>query len=372
MYSNNHIDKMKNESNSINKYNSCNFNMEFDFKEFNYFKDECIDNLDNNYNKNTEVSKNKNDIFCIQENDNNCIKKKNLLRYCHSCNIEAVEDIGPIIKLICPKCGVEFQNINDKSVNFNTSIQYNTSKYNSVTTKIEGKDSYAHNKSLRGVCFNYNVWNSKRAVKYLNRCSYESETDKIPPYINEIVIAEFEKIRRRKTFRGPVQVGIKAVLAYYICPLENLARKPSEMAKLHNIKEKDLSKADSIVREFIEEGVIDLQVNLNRYDGFIERYMALLDIDAKWKDIIVDIIERAEKKHLYVKKNPKLSTKCMGAIYLIINSVPTLKSRISKDEISTKCNISKTTFISQYHLLLNNNKKLKKVFKKYNLRFPKV
>ena len=363
--------------------------MEFNFKEFDYFKNDSeslselseniksdkIENLiismDSNLNKiNLETDKSADSIK--YNNRNNSENICDTTRYCHKCNVEAIEDISPTLKLICPKCGLEFQNINDKSVNFSTSIQYNTSKFNSITTKIEGKNSYAHNKSLRGACSNYNVWNSKKAVKHLNRCSYESETDKIPPYINEVVIAEFEKIRKRKTFRGPVQIGIKAVLAYYICPVENLARKPSEMAKLHGIMERDLSKADSIVREFIEDGVIDLQVNQNSYDSFIERYMALLDIDTKWKQIVIDIIERAEKKHLYVKKNPKLSTKCMGVIYLIINSVPSLKGRISKDDISSKCNISKTTFISQYQLLINNSKKFRKIFKKYNMTFPEI
>ncbi len=309
----------------------------------------------------------------IEESANNNEKKeKSSWRYCSACNVEAIEDINLSQKLICPNCGIEIQNINDTKLNFSTSIHYNTSQYNSVTTKIEGKNSYAHNKSLRGTCSNYNAWKSKKDVKYLNNCSYDSETDKIPPYINEAVIKEFEKIRRVKTFRGPVQIGIKAVLAYYMCPAENLARKPSEMANLHGIRERDLSKADSLVRSFIEEKVIELEVNQNHYHSFVDRYIALLEIDPKWRPVIISIIEKAEEKHVYIRKTPKLSTKCIGSIYLIIMSVPSLKKRITKDEIAKKCNISKTTFLGQYQLLLTNKNKLKKVFKKYRLTFPEA
>lgn len=330
-------------------------NDSFNFNDFKHFQHE-LNNCDQS------ITSDKNSTELKNEKTN--------WRYCLSCNVEAIEDIIQSRRLICPKCGMEIQNINDDEVNYYTSLHYNTMQLDSVSTKIEGKNSYAHNKSLRGTCSDYNAWNSKKAIKHLNKCSYESETDKIPPCINEIVVKEFEKIRKRKTFRGPVQIGIKAVLAYYICPTENIIRKPSEMAKLHGILERDLSRADSIVREFIEEGVIDIPVNQNNHITFVERYTRLLKIDDRWKSFILDILERAEKKHLYANKSPKLSTKCVGTIYLVINSIPSLKKRISKDDIVSKCNISKTTFINQYQLLLANKKKLKKVFKKYGIEFP--
>ena len=152
-----------------------------DFKQFQY-----------------ELNKTEQPVEDIQKESKE--SQNNKWRYCSSCNVEAIEDISPSRKLLCPKCGVEIHNINDSELNYHTSLHYNTMQLDSISTKIEGKNSYAHNKSLRGTCSDYNAWNSKKAIKYLNKCSYESETDKIPSYINEIVVNIFEKIRKRRTF----------------------------------------------------------------------------------------------------------------------------------------------------------------------------
>ena len=99
--------------------------------------------------------------------------------------------------------------------------------------------------------------------------------------------------------------------------------------------------------------------------------MEILEIDiVKWKPLVIDIINRAEQKHIY-NKTPKPSTKVMGAIYFIINSIPSLKRKITKEDIISKCTISKTTLINHYQELFNNKKKFKKIYKNYNLKLPK-
>ena len=157
-----------------------------------------------------------------------------------------------------------------------------------------------------------------------------------------------------------------------MCQKEGLARKPYRIASLHGILERDLSKADSIVRSFHEEGVIDLFINKDSYESYIEKYMEILKMDIiKWKPFIIDIIKRAENKHVYMK-TPKPSTKCLGAIYFIINSVPSLKREISKEDMINKCKISKTTLINHYQELFNHKKKFKKIFKQYKIKLPKT
>ena len=114
-----------------------------------------------------------------------------------------------------------------------------------------------------------------------------------------------------------------------MCQKEGLARQPYKIAALHCILERDLSKADSIVRSFNEAGVINLFINNDSYENYIEKYMEILEIDiVKWKPLVIDIINRAEEKHIY-NKTPKPSTKVMGAIYFIINSIPSLKRKIT-------------------------------------------
>jgi len=285
---------------------------------------------------------------------------------CENCGVDAVyQDFS----LICPKCGVEIQNIDSSTEN------YSFSKKSTDITKIDGKNSYSWNKSLRTTCSNYPEWNRVKSVKKLNNFSYESKSEKTPDYINQRVIELFENIRKVKTFRGTGQNRILAAIVYYILQDEGMARQPRAIAELHGITEKDLSKGDSIVRQYLEEKVIDLAINNDNHENFVDKYLAIMDIDSdKYKGIIMDIIKRGEYKKIYRTKTPKPSTKCVGAIYLVIRSDPKLKAKITKELIVSKCSISKTTFISNFHLLIANKTKFKKVYDKYkkrlNLTFP--
>jgi transcription initiation factor TFIIIB Brf1 subunit/transcription initiation factor TFIIB len=285
---------------------------------------------------------------------------------CENCNVDAMyQDFS----LICPKCGAEIQNIDSSSEN------YSFSKKSTDITKIDGKNSYTYNKSLRTTCSNYPEWNKTKSVKRLNKFSYESKSEKTPDYINQRVIELFENIRKVKTFRGTGQNRILAAIVYYILQEEGMARQPRAIAELHGISEKDLSKGDSIVRQYLEENVIDISINNDNHRNFVDKYLAILDINPhKYKNIIMDIINRSEYKKIYRTKTPKPSTKCVGAIYLIIRSDPKLKKKITKEIIVLKCSISKSTFISNFHLLVANKSKFKKVYAKYkkklNLTFP--
>lgn len=301
-----------------------------------------------------------------KKRERNVIDTEKKWQLCEDCSVAGIQQE---YSLICPDCGLELQSIDGNSEN------YKEDRKSTSITKIDGKNSYSWNKSLRTTCSNYPEWNKNKSIKKLNKFSYESKKDKTPEYINKRVVELFENIRKIKTFRGAGQNRILAAIVYYVLQDEGIARQPKSIAELHGISEKDLSKGDSIVRKYLEENVIELSVNNNNYENFVDKYLEMLDIDqVKYKQLILDIIEKSEQKRLYRKKTPKPSTKCVGAIYLVINSCPELKKRVTKDMIVKKCNISKTTFICNYNLLITNKSKFKHIYKKYNkrlnLKFP--
>ena len=328
----------------------------------------------NLFNVNEEIFVTKNNQLLKKYDKNIELQKSNKWRECPNCNVEATKDNE--ISLSCPKCGLQIDVIHDTIQNFNLNKQYNTSE-NNITTKMDGKNTYKFNKTLHSTCGQSN-WNPKIIINKLNKISYESIENEIPKYIIHSVVEQFKEIRKIKTLRGNGQMAVLISLIYYKCKEEGLAYKPKELAIMYNISERDMSKADSNLRSLHNKGIIELELNNNNYKNFIERYLLLLNIDSdkynnieNWKKIILEIIECAERKNIYIINTPKPSTKCVGAIFLFINSTPELKDYISKDDIVKKCKISKTTFIGHYQLLLENSKKFKKVFKKNGLEFPK-
>ncbi len=321
-----------------------------------------------------EISKISDEEDHNQYEKNYKLQKKNNWRYCTNCNIEATEDTE--ISLSCPKCGLQIDIIHDSTQNFQSNTQYNTSN-NNITTKMEGKNTYKYNKTLHSTC-GQNNWNPKLIIQKLNNHSYETEENKIPEFIIQTIVEQFKKIREIETSRGNGQMAKLACLIYYECKRSKIAYKPKEIAAICKISERDMSKADSKLRALHENGIIKLELNNNNYESYIERYLSLLNINSEnydnienLKNIILDIILHAEKKHIYIIKTPKPSTKCIGAIYLLINSIPEIKELITKEFIVKQCKISKTTFIGHYQLLLDNKKHFKKIFKRYGLEFPK-
>jgi predicted transcriptional regulator len=84
---------------------------------------------------------------------------------------------------------------------------------------------------------------------------------------------------------------------------------------------------------------------------------------------VADIINRSEKKNVHIMNDSRTTTKCIGAIFLLINRIRGL-SHITKDHIVKECNISKSTFIRYYNLLMTNYKIIKPVFKKHKIPMP--
>ena len=63
----------------------------------------------------------------------------------------------------------------------------------------------------------------------------------------------------------------------------------------------------------------------------------------------------------------KDNTKCVGAIYLLIDRVKSLRTTIDKDKLGTECNISKTTFIKYHNMINKYYKKFIHIFIKHDI-----
>ena len=86
-----------------------------------------------------------------------------------------------------------------------------------------------------------------------------------------------------------------------------------------------------------------------------------------YKGFVMDIIKIAEKNLIHILHDSKNNTKCVGAIYLLIERVPELRNRISKEDIDNTCGISKTTFIRYYSIICKFYRKFKKSFKRNHI-----
>ena len=199
----------------------------------------------------------------------------------------------------------------------------------------------------------------------------QSNKHHVPKNIIREANEMFDQIKRMGyVFRKDGKKGVHGKCIYYRCYANGLSRTPAEIAQLVGVDEKFLSLGDRILHSLNEAGVISIPMRINPIADYIDRYMELLEIDPKYRNFCIDLVKRAQDKHIHILHDSKHNTKCIGAIYMLVMRVKDLRNRITKEKIEQECSVSKTTFIRYYLTLHKYHKKIKKVFKHHGIPMP--
>lgn len=287
---------------------------------------------------------------------------------CAKCNMEGQINDGSVC---CVSCGLETLIVDDTNkFSFTVDQDHNTSDNSFMSFNFIGKNSYCYQRSFLKTCANYSSFRKNNNRKDLYNYNYQYEGKKIPKNAIKLAIELFSKIKENNyVYRGNGKKGVLGACLFYACVMNHITKTPREIASVMEIEERFLSQGDRTVQELNEKGVISIPTILRPLTDYLDQYFPALDIPLKYRQFIIDIVERAEKKNIHILNDSRTTTKCIGAIFLLINRVKDLK-KITKDQIVKECNISKSTFIRYYNLLLMNYKILKPVFKKHRIPMP--
>lgn len=287
---------------------------------------------------------------------------------CPKCNVEGKIDDGSVH---CVSCGLETIVIDDTNkFSFTVDKDHNTSDNSFMSFNFIGKNSYCYQRSFLKTCANYSSFRKNNNRKDLYNYNYQYEGKKIPKNAIKLAIELFSKIKENNyVFRGNGKKGVLGACLFYACVMNHITKTPREIASVMEIEERFLSQGDRIVQELNEKGIISIPTILRPLNDYLDQYFPALSIPEQYKQFIIDLIERAEKKNIHILNDSRTTTKCIGAIFLLINRVKELK-HITKDMIVKECSISKSTFIRYYNLLLINHKIIKPVFKKHKILMP--
>ena len=287
---------------------------------------------------------------------------------CPKCNIEGTMSDGSVF---CPECGLETLIIDDNNkFSFSSEKDHNVSSNSYISFNFIGPNSYGYQRSFLKTCANYSSFRRNNNRKDMYNYNYQYEGKKIPKNAIKLAIELFSKIKEKNyVFRGNGKKGVLGACLFYACVMNNITKTPREIASVMEIEERFLSHGDRVVQELNEKGVISIPTTLRPLNDYLDQFFPALNIPDKYKAFVIDVIERAEKKNIHIMNDSRTTTKCIGAIFLITNRVKELR-HITKDIIVKECNISKSTFIRYYNLLLENYKMLKPIFKKHRIPMP--
>jgi hypothetical protein len=300
-----------------------------------------IDELTISYTKSIECTKCKTKISLTEE----------ISQACTGCGL-LISDTSSYTDEKYSTSDTSFSNVNDKGF---------------MSMRVVGKGAYGQNRALLKSSADYGRYRHATTLKDMNKWNVNGKF--VPKAVMEEANNMFSKIKQHNyVYRKDVKKGVITACVYYACHMHKISRTPAEIANWAQIAEKFHSMGDRILRDLNERGVIELPSRINPIEDYIERYLKILNIDAKkYKQFILDIIEVATNSKLHVLSDSKNNTKCIGTIYLLIERVRDLRQEIDREKLDKECDISKTTFIKYYKLICKYYRKFIPVFVKHDI-----
>ena len=279
--------------------------------------------------------------------------------------------------IICSKCGNSINNIintpewrfygsEDSKRNDPTrcGMPVNTLlPKSSVGTSVNNKGNYMDRISTR------QRWNSmpyKERSKYKIFMEIETkcQSNKLPKVISDTSKSLYSIIADTKISRGKNRKGIIAACVFNACKECKVPRSVKEISKMFDLESTVLTKGCKNYTEIVRLNKISITRSQNpetiKLSDFIERFCYNLSMKNEEVEIIKNISEMADTLNLiYDNTPPSMAT---GCIYL---TCKLRKNKITKKDISDKCNISEVTVNKCYKKLEDNEELLRLIHNKY-------
>ncbi len=289
---------------------------------------------------------------------------------CPQCKINTHISEGVIC---CSQCGYTKIVMDHISNNYIASLDkdHNTAKESFMSFKVVGKNAYGYQRSLLKTCSNYKAFSKNTNKKDLHNFVFQYEGKKIPKNVIDLAVEIFSKIKDAGyVYRGNGKCGVTGACLFYACVMKCITKTPREIASVMKIEERFLSSGDRVLQELNELGVIKIPTNFDPLRHYIHQYFPALKIPVMYEEFIIDLIKRAERMNIHIRNDSRMTTKCVGAIYLLTTRVKSL-NHITKEDIVRECSrISKSTFIRYFTLLCKNQLKIRHIFKRHNIKMP--
>jgi transcription initiation factor TFIIIB Brf1 subunit/transcription initiation factor TFIIB len=169
--------------------------------------------------------------------------------------------------------------------------------------------------------------------------------------------------------RGNIKDEVLAAFVYFECIRAKVTRKKKDIAAFMNLPTHGFSRGEDILRNLHAEKKIDIPVDEEPADNFIDRYLEALNLEKpEYKGFIVDLVNLSEKKRIGM--NSHISSKIVGAIWILIQRLNLGISATALEQAAD--NTKKNTFSKFQTSVQNSMTVFAPVFKKYGVPTGKV
>jgi hypothetical protein len=161
--------------------------------------------------------------------------------------------------------------------------------------------------------------------------------------VTDTVYDKEGNIKGDKAFvrRAAQKNRVLAAILYYECIRHKCFRKKREIANFMGLKTDGFAKGEDLIRDLVDSGQIDLHIDDETVEVFVDRFMDALNItNQQYYDFVVALVNKSEECNICM--NSQLSSKVVGAIWVLIQKykLPITINELEKATNSTK----KSTF----------------------------
>jgi hypothetical protein len=133
-----------------------------------------------------------------------------------------------------------------------------------------------------------------------------------------------------------------------------------------NLHTQGFSRGEDILRSLHAMGKLDLPIDEEPIDGFVERYLEALNLEnPAYSKFVIELVNRTEE--LKIGMNSQLSSKIVGSIWILIDK---LKIQITAAQLEKSCDqTKKNTFMKFHKIVMENIDTLSPIFTANNIPF---
>lgn len=241
--------------------------------------------------------------------------------------------------MVCPECSL-MKPFEDSEGSYEHGMMHTESDDNVVTFRIQGPSDKICEKEAKSNSAN-KLMQKKNTMKQMQLIKFKEGGNLIPGHVLKNAAEMYGLVQRVATKRGAVRLGIMVACIYYEAIKAGIARKPSEIAEIVGLENKQLNKGFKYLHKIASFGCVTLPLDVDTTPHFVTRYCEVLGINSLYKPFINDIIGFTNEYNISSKS--RMITKAVGGIYLLVVLTKS-ESTISQEAIEQKCDITKNTF----------------------------
>jgi transcription initiation factor TFIIIB Brf1 subunit/transcription initiation factor TFIIB len=291
------------------------------------------------------------------------VKKHTAIDMCPECNIPMVLSGNDYS---CLKCGIIEENIGEAPQTYektgNTSVRvtignrrgkyYNvTSDYSEVQKKLILDQLIQNNNAYTGFKF-------PRELLQKAANGYNSVQKS---FIDE-PMADGTVAKKKFVRRGNIKDEVLAAFIYYECIRIGAARKKKDIATMMKLSTNGFSNGESILRTLHFEGKVNIPLDKEPYEDYLDRYLETLNItNDNYRNFILACVDYSEKNKIGM--NSQISSKIVAVLWIVITNC---NLDITIDKLETAAdNIKKSTFMKFHKIVIVNLRLFAHIFTRH-------